>query len=63
MISEVGVPSFNASYTVDRLIRFTSVGIKTIREVVPFIKPLIDERKQKMEELGDGWTDKPVGRG
>ena len=45
---------------VDRLIRFKSVGMKTIRGVVPLIKPLIDERKQKMEEFGDEWADKPV---
>ena len=48
---------------VDRLIRFKSVCIKMIREVVPYIKPLIDERKQKIEEFGDGWADKPVSLG
>ena len=34
--------------------------MKTIRETVPHIKPLIDERKEKMEEFGDTWEDKPV---
>ena len=45
---------------VNRLIRFKGAGIQTIREVIPYIKPLIDERKQKMQEFGDGWADKPV---
>ena len=37
-----------------------SVGNKVIRNTIPYIKPIVDERKAKMEELGDGWSDKPV---
>ena len=45
---------------VDRAIRFMSVARKTIREAIPHLKPIVDERKKRMEELGDDWADKPV---
>ena len=45
---------------VDRAIRFMSVARKTIRGAIPHLKPIVDERKKRMEELGDDWADKPV---
>ena len=37
--------------------------MKTVREAIPHIKPLIDERKARMEEFGDAWEGKPVRTG
>lgn len=45
---------------VDRAIRFVSVSRKAIRETIPHLRPIVDDRKRMMEELGDDWTDKPV---
>ena len=39
-----------------------SLTNKTIRDNIVHLKPLLDERKAKMEELGDKWVDKPVSR-
>lgn len=39
-----------------------SVARKMIREAIPHLKPIVDERKAMMAELGDDWTDKPVSR-
>ncbi|KAH9923124.1 cytochrome P450 [Epithele typhae] len=38
----------------------TSATWRTNREVYPFLKPLIDERRKNMAEFGDDWTDKPT---
>ena len=46
----------------ERAIRFMSVARKMIREAIPHLKPIVDERKAMMAELGDDWTDKPVSR-
>ncbi|KAI0741599.1 cytochrome P450 [Daedaleopsis nitida] len=32
---------------------------KSIRKAMPYLVPLLRERRAKMEEFGDGWTDKP----
>ena len=43
-----------------RLFRLFSLTNKTIRDNIVHLKPLLDERKAKMKELGDKWADKPV---
>ncbi|CDO73010.1 hypothetical protein BN946_scf185007.g64 [Trametes cinnabarina] len=32
---------------------------RTLRQTIPHLKPIIDERWELMEKLGDDWTDKP----
>ena len=33
-----------------------------IRQMVEFIRPLVEERLMKMEEFGETWDDAPVRR-
>ena len=33
---------------------------RSVLQTVPIVKPIIDERKAKMEEYGEEWTHKPV---
>ena len=39
---------------------WTSDARTVLRKTVPHLKPIVEARLAKMEELGDGWTEKPV---
>ena len=33
---------------------------QSVLQTIPIVKPMIDERKAKVEEYGEEWTEKPV---
>ena len=35
--------------------------MQTLRDTLIVLKPVIEERRGKMEEYGDNWAEKPVG--
>ena len=39
---------------------WSSHARQSVSQTIPIVKPIIDERKAKMEEYGEEWTDKPV---
>ena len=43
-----------------RLVIFFSISNRIVTDNIVLIKPLLDERKAKIKELGDKWADKPV---
>ena len=39
---------------------WSSHARQSVLQTIPIVKPIIDERKAKMEEYGEGWAEKPV---
>ena len=33
---------------------------KSVRRAIPFFSPMLKERRAKMKEYGEDWSDKPV---
>ena len=39
---------------------WSSHARQSVLQTVPIVKPIIDERKARIEEYGEEWTEKPV---